>query len=78
MGGDHRALAYPHLFVDAAWDFLRGVDGYRVGLFSPKLGTRVEWLGTPFSLGSRARRVNQQMSELGGVWTAVTLACHMG
>ena len=49
-----------------------------MGLLSPKLGTRVEWLGTIFSLGSRARRVNQQMAELWGVWTAVRLACHMG
>ena len=78
MGGDHPSLAYPYLFVDAAWDSLRGVEGYRVGLFSPKLGTRVEWLGTQFSSGSRARRVNQQMSELWGVWTAVKVACHMG
>ena len=78
MGYDHPALAYPYLFVDAAWDSLRWEEGYRMGLFSPKLGTRVEWLGTQFSLGSRARRVNQQMSELWGVWTAVRLASHMG
>ena len=48
-----------------------------MGLFSPKLCTRVEWLGKTFSLGSRARRVKQQMAEW-GVWTAVRWACHMG
>ena len=78
MGYDHPVLVYPNLFVDAAWDSLRGEEGYRVGLFCPRLGTRVEWLGTHFSLGSRTRRVNQQMAELWGVWTAVRLACHMG
>ena len=68
MGYDQPVLVYPNLFVDAAWDSLRGEEGYRVGFFSPRLGTRVEWLGTQFSLGSRARRVNQQMAELfGGV-----------
>ena len=58
MGYDHPVLVYPNLFVDAAWDSLRGEEGYRVGLFSPRLGTRVEWLGTQFSLSSRTRRVN--------------------
>ena len=78
MGYDHPVLVYPNLFVDAAWDSLRGEEGYRVGLFSPRLGNRVEWLGTQFSLGSRKRRVNQQMAELWGVCTAVRLAYHMG
>ena len=49
-----------------------------MGLFSPRLGTRVERLGTTFSLGSRARRVNQRMAELWGLSTAVRLACHTG
>ena len=71
-------MIYPHLFVDAAWDSLRGEEGYRVGLFSPRLGTRVEWLGTTFSLGARKRRVNRQMAELWGAWTALRLACHLG
>ena len=74
---DHPVLVYPNLFVDAAWDSLREEQGYRVGLLSPRLGTRVEWLGTIFSLGSRARRVNQPIAELWGVWKAVRLACHM-
>ena len=78
MGYDHPVLVYPNLFVDRAWDSLRGDEGYRVGLFSPRLGTRVEWLETTISLGSRARRVNQHTAELWVVWTAVRLACHMG
>ena len=78
IGYDHPVLVHPSLFVDAAWDSLRGEEGYRLGLFSPKLGTRVDWLGTKFSLGSRARTMNQQMAELWGVWTAVRLDCHMG
>ena len=78
MGYEHFVLVYPNLFVDAAWDSLRGEEAYRVGLFSPRLGTRVEWLVTTFSLGSCALRVNQQMAKLWGVCTAVRLACHMG
>ena len=58
MGYDHPVMAYPQLSVDAGWDSLRGEEGYRVGLFSPRLGTRVEWLGTAFSFGARQRRVN--------------------
>ena len=78
MGYNDPVIVYPQLFVDAAWDSVRGEEGYRVGFFSPRLGTCVEWLGTTISLGSRARWVNQQMAELSGVWTAVRLACHIG
>ena len=60
----HPVLGYPHLFVDAAWDQLRGVPGFRVGIFSPRLGTRVEWLGERFSLGNRQQPLNQQAAEL--------------
>ena len=70
-------MDYPRLFVDAAWDSLRGEEGYRVGLFSPRLGTRVEWLGATASLGARSRHLNQQIAELWGVWSAVRLACHI-
>ena len=38
MGYNHPVMAYPHVFVDAAWDSLRGEEGCRVGLFSPRLG----------------------------------------
>ena len=78
MGYNHPAMAYPQLFVDAVWDSLRGEEVYRVGLFSPKLGTRAEWLGTTFSLGAHKQLVNQQIAELWGVWTALRLACHLG
>ena len=74
----HPVLEYPQLFVDAAWDQLQGVPGFRVGIFSPSLGTRVEWLGERFSLGTRRRPLNQKAAELWGVWSAVRLACHMG
>ena len=71
-------MIYSQFFVDAAWDSLRGEEGYRVGLFSPRVGTQVEWLGTAFSLGFRARKVHQQIAELWGLWTALRLACHLG
>ena len=67
----------PPLFMDAAWDSLHGEDGYRVGLFSPHMGTHVEWLGQDISLGNRSRRLNQQIVELWGVWTAVKFACRV-
>ena len=79
MGYDHPVLGYPPPpFVDAAWDSLNGEDGCRVGLFSPCLGTCVEWLGRDVSLRNRSSRLNQQIAELWGVRTAIKLACHMG
>ena len=78
MGYDHPVLDYPQLFVDAAWDSLRGDEGYKVGIFSPRLGTRVEWLGTAVSLGTHSRQLNQVIAEFSGVWSAVQLACPLG
>ena len=60
MGYDHPVMGYPHLFVNAAWNSLRGEEGYRVGLFSPRLGTRVEWLGADVSSGDHSRHLNHK------------------
>ena len=57
-------MAHPHMFVHAAWYSSRADEGYREGLFGPRLGTRVERLGTPFSLGARKRGVNQRIVKL--------------
>ena len=43
MGYDRPVLAYPQLFVDVAWDSLRGEEGYKVGL--SRLGKAREWNG---------------------------------
>ena len=69
-------MDYPHLFMDAAWDSLRGEEGYRVGLFSPHLGTSVEWWVTAVSLGTRSRQLNQHIAKLWGccrpcLWRAI-------
>ena len=77
MHTDHLVMCCPHLFVDAAWDSLKGEGGYRVGVFSPCLGMRVEWLGMNLSLGRRSGQRTHQ-SHLWDVWTTVKLACHLG
>ena len=66
----------PPPFMDAAWGWLHGKEGYSVGLFSQHMVTRVECLGHDISLGNRTKRLNQQIAELWGVWMAGKFACH--